>query len=80
LCKFLGKDSGFKMARTDVTKEVNAYIKTHNLQKPSNRKEISPDQKLQKLLKLKKEDIITYFNLQKHLKHHFISPDPSVTV
>merc|ERR1712159_938443 len=46
LCKFLGKDNGSFMARTDVTKEVNKYIKEHNLQNPANKKEIKPDSTL----------------------------------
>lgn len=78
LCKFLGKDNGSFMARTDVTKEVNKYIKEHNLQNPANKKEIKPDQTLCKLLNIKKDDNLTYFSLQKFLKDHFPKEDTSV--
>ena len=61
LCKFLNKPSGTKMARTDVTKEVNKYIKEHNLQNPANKKEIKADTTLTKLLNLKKGDDLNYF-------------------
>lgn len=71
LCKFLNKPSGTKMARTEVTHEVNKYIKAHNLQNPANKKEIKADSTLTKLLNLKKNVDLTYFSLQKYLKEHF---------
>lgn len=79
LCKFLNKPSGTKMARTDVTKEVNKYIKEHNLQNPENKKEIKADTTLTKLLNLKKGDELNYFSLQKFLKDHFPKEDSSVS-
>lgn len=79
LCKFLNKPSGSKMARTDVTKEVNKYIKEHNLQNPENKKEIKADSTLTKLLNLKKGDDLNYFSLQKFLKDHFPKEDTSVS-
>tara|TARA_Y100000741_G_C18194667_1_gene535018 strand:- start:375 stop:1034 length:660 start_codon:yes stop_codon:yes gene_type:complete len=71
LCHFLNKPVGTKMARTDVTKEVNNYIKEHNLQNPENKKKIKPDQTLQDLLKITEDDSLTYFSMQKYLKDHF---------
>lgn len=79
LCKFLNKPSGTKMARTEVTQEVNKYIKAHNLQNPANKKEIKADTTLTKLLNLKKDDDLNYFSLQKYLKDHFPKPDTSVS-
>ncbi len=71
LCDFLGKESGTELARTEVTKHLTTYIKTHNLQAPEDKRKILPDAKLKKLLKIQKGDDITYFNLQKYLKPHF---------
>lgn len=71
LCDFLGKPYGTEMARTEVTKYLTAYIKDHNLQQPEDKRRISPDKKLLKLLKLSKDDQVTYFNLQKWMKPHF---------
>ena len=71
LCAFLGKEVGTELARTEVTKSLNAYIKQHNLQDEKNKRSINPDAKLQALLKVKKGDSITYFNLQKYMKAHF---------
>jgi chromatin remodeling complex protein RSC6 len=59
------------MARTEVTRDVNKYIRTNNLQDKENGRKINPDSKLAALLKLKKTDELTYFNLQKYMSHHF---------
>jgi chromatin remodeling complex protein RSC6 len=71
LATFLGKAQGTEMARTEVTKELQKYILSHNLQDPANRRNINPDAKLRKLLGMKKSDSLTYFNLQKWMKPHF---------
>ena len=71
LASFLGKDKGTEMARTSVTKEINAYIRANGLQDTTNGRKINPDTKLSSFLKLKKDDQLTYFNLQKFMCHHF---------
>jgi upstream activation factor subunit UAF30 len=71
LASFLGKDKGTEMARTDVTREINTYIRAHKLQDEKNGRKINPDTKLAALLKLKKTDELTYFNLQKYMSPHF---------
>lgn len=71
LASFLGKDKGTEMARTAVTRDINAYIRTNNLQDKENGRKINPDAKLASLLKLQKTDVLTYFNLQKFMSPHF---------
>uniref|UniRef100_A0A6C0AQW8 DM2 domain-containing protein n=1 Tax=viral metagenome TaxID=1070528 RepID=A0A6C0AQW8_9ZZZZ len=71
LASFLGKEKGTEMARTDVTREINAYIRANKLQDQDNGRKIIPDTKLATLLKLKKSDELTYFNLQKYMSPHF---------
>jgi len=71
LASFLGKPHGTEMARTEVTREINAYIRQHKLQDPKNGRVIRADTKLRKLLKLNKEDELTYFNLQRYMSPHF---------
>ena len=71
LAKFLEKPVGTEMARTDVTREINKYIRSHNLQDKENGRKINPDGKLTALLKLKKTDELTYFNLQRYMSCHF---------
>ena len=79
LATFLSKPVGTEMARTDVSKEINAYITANGLQDKANGRKINPDEKLTKLLKLNKEDELTYFNLQRYMKHHFIKAEPVAT-
>ena len=81
LAKFLEKPSGSEMARTEVTRDINKYIRTHNLQDKENGRKINPDTKLAALLKLKKTDELTYFNLQRYMSPHFAkaSKDASVS-
>jgi chromatin remodeling complex protein RSC6 len=71
LANFLGKPLGTEMARTEVTREINTYIRAHKLQDPSNGRVIRADNKLRKLLKLGKGDELTYFNLQRYMSPHF---------
>ena len=63
---FLGGPPDTMMARTDVTKLITKYVKTHSLQAQDNGRKILPDDKLNKLLKVEKGDEVTYFNLQKY--------------
>jgi hypothetical protein len=80
LAKFLEKPVGSEMARTDVTREINKYIRSHNLQDKENGRKINPDAKLQTLLKLKKTDELTYFNLQRYMSPHFSKAEKAPVV
>ena len=80
LATFLGKPLGTEMARTSVTKEINQYIKEKSLGDKSNGRHIIPDEALSTLLKLKPEDELTYFNLQRFMSHHFTKSDSSKAV
>jgi upstream activation factor subunit UAF30 len=71
LAAFLGKEVGTQMARTEVTREINTYIRTHKLQDKDNGRKINADKKLTALLKLQPKDELTYFNLQKYMSPHF---------
>ena len=80
LADFLGKPVGSESARTDVTREINAYIRTQSLQDKENGRKINPDTKLRSLLQLKKGEELTYFNLQKYMSPHFAKATPAVAV
>ena len=80
LAGFLGKPEGSEMARTDVTREINTYIRAHKLQDVSNGRKINPDAKLAALLKLNKTDELTYFNLQRYMSPHFFKADKTLVV
>jgi hypothetical protein len=68
LAQFLDKPSGTVMLRYDVGKEINAYITANGL---GHGRKINPDEKLKNLLRLSEGDELTYFNLQRYMKHHF---------
>ncbi len=71
LCQFLDIKEEELIARTTVTKLVHQYIKGQNLKSTEDGRIIKPDEKLGALLKLKAEDELTFFNLQKYLNIHF---------
>ena len=72
LITFLGKEAGTMMSRVEVSKGINAYITANSLKDKVSGRQINPDAKLATLLKIGKDEILTYFNLQKYLKIHFI--------
>jgi hypothetical protein len=71
LAEFLGKPVGTELARTEVTREINAYIRANSLQDKENGRKINPDTKLKSLLQVKKGEELTYFNLQQYMSRHF---------
>ena len=75
LCDFLDKPHGYKIARTEVTKYLENYIKENNLQDNKIKRYIIPDDKLKNLLnydpKYNSSEQLTFFNIQTHMKHHF---------
>ena len=56
------------------------YIKEHTLQNPENRKEILPDSNMKKLLKLDKNQTITFFTMQKFMAPHFTKNQTAAAV
>ena len=74
LCIFMELEEEIEIARTAVTRFITSYIKEHNLQDPTNKRRILADESLKKLLNINDDSCeLTYFNLQKFLKPHFIS-------
>jgi len=80
LATFLGKTTGTEMARTEVTREINAYIRANSLQDTTNGRRINADTKLSSLLKLTVGEELTYFNLQRYMSPHFAKTTPAVAV
>lgn len=75
---FLELEVGTMIARTTVSKLINLYIRNNNLQDKTHGREINPDVKLATLLNVKpdSDEKLTYFNLQRYMKHHFIKAVP----
>lgn len=72
LCEFLGLPKGSSLARTEVTRIINQYVKTNNLQDKEDKRKINADAKLKSIMTLNEGDKLTYFNLQSYIKHHFV--------
>ena len=72
LCKFMGKNEGTQIARTEVTQYLIQYIKKNELQFKDNKKIIVPDEALKNLLGIDNNTEVTYFNLQGLMNKHFI--------
>jgi chromatin remodeling complex protein RSC6 len=75
LCSFMGRPAGSLESRSNVTKFITKYVSDNNLK---NKHDINGDAKLLKLLRLTKEDKLTYFNLQKYLNVHYLKTDKSL--
>ena len=69
----LGKDE--LISRTQVTRRITEYCKEHKLQKEEDKRTIHPNAALKKLLRTKKDDVLTFFNLQKFMKVHYPNKD-----
>ena len=72
LLAFVGKEKGTMMSRVEVSKEITAYIEKNGLKDKENGRQINPDAKLTKLLQIGAGEVLTYFNLQRYLKIHFV--------
>ena len=55
------------LPRPQVVKKVWDYIKSNNLQNPANKREIKADDKLKKVFG---KDMVTMFEMNKHLAAH----------
>jgi upstream activation factor subunit UAF30 len=82
LASFLGKATGTVMGRQDANDEIRQYVSLHNLKETEKGKgrNINPDNKLSALLKLPVGEQLTYFNLQKYMKPHFIRIEDAAPV
>ena len=63
LCNFIGVPHGTEKSQADITRYIIIYIKEHNLNKPTNRRIILPDDKLKNILKINNEEEVTFFNV-----------------
>ncbi len=76
LAKFLGVAPGTLVPRNEVTKGVSGFVKEHGLSDPTNKQKFvlddrEPAKRLRTLLGNPSEDV-TYFNLQRYLKQHYL--------
>ena len=72
LCSFMGIAAGSKRSQTQVTKFISDYVKSHSCFDPNFKRRILPNAALAKLLRVDDKTEVTYLNLQKFLKVHFV--------
>jgi chromatin remodeling complex protein RSC6 len=56
------------MARTEVTKRIYGYIKENELQDPSDKRTIIPNNELKELFGLGDSDEVSFYNIQSYIK------------
>ena len=74
LCSFMSIAVGSKRSQTQVTKYISDYVKSHNCFDPNFKRRIIPNAALAKLLRVDDKTEVTYLNLQRFLKVHFVKP------
>jgi chromatin remodeling complex protein RSC6 len=72
LAAFMGVKASEKRSQTEVTKFISDYVKTHSCFDPNFKRRILPNAALAKLLRVDDKTEVTYLNLQKFLKVHFV--------
>ena len=79
LRSFLNLQEGELISRSEVTKRINIYATEHNLK---NGQKIAMDAALKSLLNPPEGTDITYLNIQRYMKDHYIKeetvPEPPV--
>jgi chromatin remodeling complex protein RSC6 len=74
MCEFIEKPTGSHCSRVEINHYINEYIKTHKLADVKNAQIICPDEKLWSILSENaRGNAITYFSMQKYIKHHFLT-------
>ena len=71
---FLGIEKGTLVVRNDATKKLFDYVKANNLRNEEDKRIIMLNPTLRSLLNVPEGDSLTYFNIQKYIKHHFVKP------
>lgn len=78
LATFLGVPPGTLVPRNEVTKGVSSYVKKFELYDTENKQRFDlsntskPETVVLKTLLGNPTEVVTYFNLQRYLKHHYI--------
>jgi chromatin remodeling complex protein RSC6 len=77
LATFLGVTPGTLVPRNEVTKGVSSYVKKFELYDKDNKQKFildsRPEAQVLKVLLGNPTEGVTYFNLQRYLKHHYLN-------
>lgn len=72
LAKFINVSAEDPITRVLITKKICEYIKEKDLQNPSDRREILPDESLRRIFQLtdNESEPLTYYSIQKKIQSH----------
>lgn len=74
MCAFMETPIGTSYSRVEVNNYIHNYIKVNKLTDAENSQIICPDDKLWTILSENaRGNKITYFSIQKYIKHHFLT-------
>ena len=79
LTTFLGVTADTELARTEVTKMINKYVKENGLQKEVNKRVLILDDKLKTIITCEGDEEVTFFNLQRYMSKHFVKEEKATT-
>ena len=65
-------EKGQKVYRIAVTRTLNKYIKDNGLRQEKDKRYFTPNSTLHHIFRSTENDEVSYFNLQKYIKHHFL--------
>ena len=71
LANFIGRSVDDLITRPEAEAAVMDYIRAHNLQDPSDKRKITPDEDLSQIFN--HDDPITVLTLKGAIKHHFLT-------
>ena len=73
LLKYLGKEEGTHLTKSECMKLVSGRVKIDELQNADNKRQFTPNKKLAKILNMPANSIksITFVELNKYLSHHY---------
>ena len=84
LALFLGVEPGTLVPRNEVTKGVSSYVRKFELSDPTNKQKFvltgKPEGLILKTLLGNPAEEVTYFNLQRYLKHHYTATTSTAKV
>ena len=78
LQKLLKLSPDEKLPRTQITKLIYEYIKQNNLQSATDKRTINPNKELQKLFGLEKNEQLSFYNIQTHMKKIYQTKNDNV--
>ena len=71
LLKYLKQPANTKLTKSETMKLVSGMIKQNNLQNEDNKRKVTPNKALGKILNMTPIKSITFVELNKYLSHHF---------